>query len=90
MAQYLTCDDTDEAVTKYEIDIDGVPTQSPAVLGAGGSGKHLWFDLTPVDEGDHIVRARAGNDWGWSGWTPDLNFSKALPGVPSGLTLQAE
>ena len=89
MAQYLTCDDAEDGVEKYEIDIDGVPTQSPAINGAPGF-KHLWFDLTPVSEGAHTVKARAGNDWGWSIWSPTLDFTKALPGVPSGLTLQAD
>ena len=88
MAQYLTCDDVAVGVSKYEIDMDGVSTQSPAVDGAPGF-KHLWFDLTPVDEGSHVVKVRAGNDWGWSAWTPELPFEKVLPGMPLGLTLEA-
>jgi hypothetical protein len=88
MAKYLTCDTTDENVTFYEVDIDGVMTRTPAVNGPEGIGKHLWFDLTPVEVGPHIVKARAGNDWGVSAWTADLPFSKDLPTVPGGLRLE--
>ena len=88
MAQYLTCDDTGESLDKYEVDIDGVSTQSPAVNGKEPGTKHLWFDLTQVGEGVHTVKARAGNAWGWSAWTPTLAFTKTLPGIPSGLVLE--
>ncbi len=88
MAQYLTCDDVGENITKYMVDIDGAETETPAVNGAEPGTKHLWFDLTPVAEGSHIVKAKAGNDWGWSDWTPNLPFTKTLPGIPSGLVLE--
>ncbi len=87
MAKYITCDDSNEDINKYEISIDNVATQVPASSGATPGSKHIWFDLTPVAEGTHSVKARAGNDWGWSDWTPDLPFTKVLPSIPSGLEL---
>ena len=83
---YLTADDQ-QNVTKYEIDVDGQVTQSPARQGATPDMVHLWFDLTGVSLGSHVAKVRAGNLWGWSDWTPDFLFEKVLPGVPSGIGL---
>ena len=85
---YLVCDDTDEDVNKYEVDIDGIATQTPAINGEIPGSKHMYFNITSVSIGSHIAKARAGNLWGWSGWTPDYHFTKSLPSVPSGIGLE--
>ena len=83
---YLTCDD--QANTEqFEVTIDGVPTLAPAVDGLGGM-KHLWFDVSSVTLSAHTAIVRAKNMWGYSSPTDPFEFTKILPGIPSGIGLE--
>ena len=83
---YLTCDDQPDVID-YEVDLDGNITVEPAVDGAAGMF-HLWMDVTDVAVGKHDVIIRARNMWGYSDATPPFSFTKVLPDIPVGITLQ--
>ena len=77
-APYLVCDE-DASVDSYLVSMDsGSDIETPAPL---------HFDLDGIDVGNHHIEVKAKNLWGVSSPSP-LDFSKQLPGSPSGLGLQ--
>ena len=77
---YLVCD-TQEGVTKYELDIDGT-VLTGITAEADGSIKYAmdaWLNT-----GTHNLIGRCGNVWGWSEWNADpFVFSSDAPGSPT-------
>jgi hypothetical protein len=69
--------------TKWQIDLNGVIIEAP-VDSEDATTAWLKYDLIGLAEGDHSVKVRAGNAWGWSQWYPldgPLTFTKALADV---------
>ena len=84
-APFLVCD-PNHGATKYVLEVDGVEQAEAACL-ADGSFKH---DMAPWTGGDHTVKAKAGNVWGWTVYSDPFPFNADVPGVPSGLGFSAE
>lgn len=83
---FLVCDPNPGA-TKYMLEMDGVELPE-GVCEADGS---LRYDMVSyVNTGNHMVRAKAGNIWGWSTYSDPFNFDANAPGVPSGFGFSAE
>ena len=82
-APFLVCD-PQEGVTKYVLDIDGVET---TILTAQADGS-LRYDMAAyINTGNHAVRAKAGNIWGWSTYSDPFNFDADTPNAVSGVGL---
>lgn len=84
-APFLVCDPNPGA-EKYVLEVDGVEQAEAACL-ADGSFKH---DMSFWAGGNHTLRAKAGNVWGWSIYSDPFNFNADAPGVPSGFGFSAE
>lgn len=70
----------------YVLEVDGIELPE-STCEADGS---LRYDMAPYAGGDHFVRAKAGNIWGWSVYSDPFNFNADLPGAPSGFGFSAE
>jgi hypothetical protein len=68
---YLVCDPNPGA-TKYILEMDGVELPEGVCL-EDGSFKVDMADY--ANTGEHTVRAKAGNLWGWSDWSVPFDFS---------------
>ena len=84
-APFLVCDPNPGA-TKYILEMDGVELPE-GVCEVDGSFKH---DMAAWVGGDHTVKAKAGNVWGWSIYSDPFDFNADVPGVPSGFGFSAE
>lgn len=85
-APFLVCDAQD-GVTKYVLDIDGVELPE-GIAEADGS---IHYDMASyVNTGNHTVRAKAGNVWGWSTYSDPFDFDANVPGVYTGFGFSAE
>ena len=82
MARLLT--DPDVA-TNFLVEVNGTAEEVPAVQ--DGNLTRLEYDLDYLADGEYAVRVNAIGDWGLSGYCDPLEFTKAVPGVPSGLRL---
>ena len=83
---YLVSDPTppEEAVTSFEIYID----QQPAVTSPADDKAAVKFLLTGLQDGPHIVRAKACNVWGCGADSNPFSFVKKLPGSTTLLGLE--
>jgi len=78
--------DPQPGATKIILLINGLETpQFPAQ--PDGS---ILYDLVDLAEGDFIIKAMAGNLWGWSGWSLPLEDTKVLPNPPKNLRVSGE
>ena len=85
-APFLVCDPNPGA-TKYVLEMDGVELPE-GVCEADGSIK---YDMVAyVNTGNHNVRVKAGNLWGWTVYSDPFNFNADSPGVPSGFGFSTE
>jgi len=84
-APFLVCDPNPRA-TVYVLEVDGVEQAEAACL-ADGSFKH---DMAAWTGGNHTVKAKVGNVWGWSVYSDPFNFNADVPGVPSGFGFSAD
>jgi len=50
----------------------------------------IWHDLGPLAEGSYVAEATAVNEWGESGKSAPLNFTKAIPASPLNLRVSSE
>ena len=82
-APFLVCDPNPGA-TKYMLEMDGVELPE-GVCEADGSLRH---DMTAyVNTGNHTVRAKAGNVWGWSTYSDPFDFDADVPNQASNVGL---
>ena len=88
-AAYITCDCQDY-VGWYDVKINSAnPIQSIAVDGSCPVGqKRMSFQVDTMPDGQYNLEIRAANMWGESAYVP-FDFSKAVPGTPSGIGLSA-
>lgn len=70
-------------VQSFELEMDGTTTPFAAVETQDGEGKRLEVDLGDLADGEHVVRARAYNLWGWGPWSDPLSFTKSVPAKPT-------
>lgn len=84
-APFLVCDPNPGA-DFYVLEVDGVE-QAEADCLADGSFKH---DMAAWAGGNHTVRAKAGNVWGWSAYSDPFDFNADAPGSPSGFGFSAD
>ena len=84
-APFLVCD-PQAKVEKYILEINGVETPE---FNARPDGS-VRYDLVGLAEGPFMIRAKAGNVWGWSDWSAPFSDAKAVPGGPSGLRVSSE
>ena len=85
-APSLVCDPNTGA-TKYILEMDGVELPE-GVCEADGSLRHDMVSY--ANTGDHTVRAKAGNVWGWSDYSDPFPFNADVPGAPSGFGFSAD
>ena len=85
-APFLVCDPNPDA-TKYVLEMDGVEL-SEGVCEADGS---IRYDMASyLNTGNHTVRAKAGNLWGWATYSDPFNFNANAPGAHIGVGLSAD
>lgn len=84
-APFLVCD-PQTGVDKYILEINTVEMPELAAEPDGS----IRYDLAGIAEGDFIIRAKAGNIWGWSTYSDPLSFTKTLPQTPMGLRVSSE
>jgi hypothetical protein len=80
---FLVCDPNPGA-TKYILEMDGVELPEGVCL---EDGSFLHDMAIYANTGEHTVRAKAGNLWGWSDWSVPFDFNTEIPGIPSGIGL---
>ena len=79
--------DPNDGATVFILEMDGVELQQEACESDGS----IRFDMASyAGTGDHVLRAKAGNIWGWSAYSDPFNFNADIPGVPSGFGFSAE
>ncbi len=78
--------DPNSGADKYILEVDGTEI-AEAICESDGSLRH---DMAAYAGGDHTVRAKAGNIWGWSIYSDPFNFNADSPGVPFGFGFSAE
>lgn len=88
MPPFLICD-PQAGVDKFEVEVDGTSDTSPTEYTPEDMA-FLKYDLDSLPDGEHSVRARSGNVWGWSEYSVPFDFIKQLPGVPSGFGLSVD
>ena len=86
---FVTCDPYPAGdVTKFQVTYDGTTTEVPYIETVfDGQIKAVLKDLTGIPMGAHDIKASACNIWGCSNDSVPLEFTKELPGVPSGVGL---
>ena len=82
---FLICDPNPGA-EKIILEINGVEVPEFAAEADGS----LRYDLVGLADGDFVIRAKAGNVWGWSEWSVPLSDTKVLPVAPGGLRVSSE
>lgn len=76
-----------DGATVFILEMDGVELPQEACESDGS----IRFDMASyAGTGDHTVRAKAGNIWGWSVYSDPFNFNADIPGAPSGFGFSAE
>ena len=82
-APFLVCDPNPGAI-KYILEMDGVELPE-GVCEADGS---IRYDMAAyINTGNHTVRAKAGNLWGWSIYSDPFVFDADTPSAASGVGL---
>jgi len=81
---FLVCD-PQAGVTEYVVETNGAES---AAFTAEPDGS-MKYDLAGLPQGSYTVRAKAGNIWGWSGYSDPFDFNKAVPGTPTGLRVSS-
>ena len=82
-APFLVCD-PQIGVDKYVLDIDGVETTEIAAQADGS----LRYDMAAyINTGNHTVKAKAGNIWGWSIYSDPFVFDADTPSPASNVGL---
>ena len=66
-------------VDLFQVEIDGqiVADVAPNV-----------YQFVTLTDGPHIARVRAKNVWGWSAFSPPLDFTSGPPAVPTNLRVE--
>ena len=82
---FLVCDPNPGA-EKIILEINGVEIPEFAAEADGS----LRYDLEGLADGDFIIKAKAGDEWGWSDWSLPFSDTKALPVAPGGLRVSSE
>ena len=85
LTPFLVCDPNPGA-DKVILEINGVETLEFAAEVDGS----LRYDLVGLADGDFVIRAKAGNIWGWSEWSVPLSDTKAAPNAFGGLRVSSE
>ena len=78
--------DPNPGATVYILEMDGVELPQEACESDGS----IRVDMAPYVGGDHTLRAKAGNIWGYSAYSDPFDFNADIPGVPSGFGFLAE
>jgi len=81
---FLVCD-PQAGAEQYVLEINGT---DGAIFTAQPDGS-MKYDLAGLADGTYTVRAKAGNIWGWSEYSLPFEFTKAVPGAPSGLRVSS-
>ena len=85
-APYLVCG-PQTGVEVYILDIDGTETGEIAAEVDGS----IHYDVGALaNMGNHVIKAKVGNIWGWSDYSIPFSFDANAPGVPSGFGFSAE
>jgi len=79
--------DPNSGAEKYILEMDGGELPE-AVCELDGSIRHDMASYAGT--GNHVVRAKAGNIWGWSAYSDPFNFNADIPGAPSGFGFSVE
>jgi hypothetical protein len=82
-APFLVCD-SQVGVTKYIVDIDGVET---TVIAAQTDGSLKYDMAIYINTGNHTVKIKGGNVWGWSTYSDPFDFDADTPNAASGVGL---
>ena len=85
LTPFLICDPNPGA-EKIILEINGVEVPEFAAETDGS----IRYDLVGLVEGDFVIRAKAGNLWGWSAWSDPLSDTKVVPNASSGLRVSSE
>lgn len=80
---YLVSDFTTETIVKCELEVDGI-TQVVVCQVIDEETRFHW-DTSGLTSGEHVIRARWSNIWGWSDWAVPFGFAKAVPVPVTGL-----
>ncbi|MCK5607972.1 hypothetical protein KAR91_39190 [Candidatus Pacearchaeota archaeon] len=85
LTPFLVCDPNPGA-EKVILEINGTEIPEFATEADGS----FRYDLAGMPDGDMVIRAKAGNVWGWSGWSVPFQDTKAAPGAFGGLRVLSE
>jgi len=86
---FLTAD-PQTGVDEYRVVLDGADQGLFPAKDMGDGTVVLWYDLAGVPDGAHTVQAAAKNVWGESALSDPFDFTKAVPGAPTGLRVSSE
>lgn len=81
-APFLVCDPQAE-VMSYTLEINGILFENIAAEADGS----IKYDLAGTADGIYLVKAKAHNMWGESGWSVPFDLAVQRPGAPFGLRL---
>lgn len=77
-------------VDYYQLQLDGQTIKvDPEFNPDPGDQVRMKYDVTNVSSGNHTAAVSACNVWGCSPFSDPFLFTKVLPGIPSGIGLEA-
>lgn len=86
LAPFLVCDPY-SMIVGFRVQLD-TGAWIDASAKTDTTGTYLYYDLASVSNGNHMVKAKAYNEWGESNESAPFSFTKALPGVPGSLKIK--